>query len=225
MQLFNAQYTGCYAEYIFNKWNKTNSLQRLRLFLDVWCWYAVLRLSMRLMPTLSRIYVRLSTGVRTPSSTSASRSRELGRSMGSLHSMASAYVLLFWLATLWTTRSCQRTVTPVRCKRQRISSVGITVSLHVYWCQSTTSTVSSRGRQQVLLPEGTCEGRAAWLPPTSPLSHSPITRGSWEDAARLQEDVWRKSPEENDPRRHSEHKWVPQFDHWGTFSENLVFRV
>ena len=42
-----------------------------------------------------QIYVRLSTGVRTPSSASVSRSTELGRSVGSLHSMASAYVLMF----------------------------------------------------------------------------------------------------------------------------------
>ena len=42
-----------------------------------------------------RIYVRLSTGVTTPSLTPASRSTELGRSVGSLHSMASAYVLMF----------------------------------------------------------------------------------------------------------------------------------
>ena len=95
-------------------------LQRLRLFLEVTCWYAVLRLSVRLMLTLTRIYVRLSTGVTTPSLTSASRSMELGRSVGSLHSMASVYVLMFWLATLWTTWSCQSTVTPVSCKRQRI---------------------------------------------------------------------------------------------------------
>ena len=78
-------------------------------------------------------------------------------------------------------------------RQDEISSVGITVSLHVNWCQSTTSTVSRRGRQQVLLPEGTCEGRAAWQPPRSPLSHSSVMRSSWEDAACLQENVWWKS--------------------------------
>ena len=64
-----------------------------------------------------QIYVRLSTGVRTPSSTSESHLTELGRSVGSLHSRALAYVLMSWLATLWTTRSCQSTVTPVRYKK------------------------------------------------------------------------------------------------------------
>ena len=34
--------------------------------------------------------------------------------------MVSAYVLMSGLATLWTTRSCQRSVTPVSCKWQRI---------------------------------------------------------------------------------------------------------
>ena len=41
-----------------------------------------------------QIYVRLSTGVRTPSSTSESHLTELGRSVGSLHSRALAYVLM-----------------------------------------------------------------------------------------------------------------------------------